>query len=206
MATASTLRIGPPDHGRSMTLDEFLDAEQAEGYLYELARGVLEVTRVPNDPHGLIEWFLFGRLRDYERDHPGVFFRVGGGSSTQILLPGLASGRNPDVAVVSRNAPKDEQGRRLPSMVIEIVSEGREAHDRDYVAKRQEYLAFGLLEYWIVDRFERNITVLVRRGDIWSERVFSDDQSAEGVFLPGFAVRLLDLWDAAAFDPKETDS
>jgi len=45
MAT-TTLRIGPADQGRAMTLDEFLDAEEEPGYCYELARGVLEVTEV----------------------------------------------------------------------------------------------------------------------------------------------------------------
>ena len=51
MSTLAT-RIGPADHGRAMTLEEFRDAEEEPGYRYELARGVLEVTEVPNDPHG----------------------------------------------------------------------------------------------------------------------------------------------------------
>ena len=80
---------------------------------------------------------------------------------------------------------------------MEIVSEGREARDRDYVAKRQEYLAYGLLEYWIVDPFERKVTVLTRRGDLWHEQIFLGDQSAEGLVLPGFSIRLPDLWAAA---------
>ena len=46
MATIAT-RIGPADHGRAMTLEEFREAEEEEGYRYELARGVLEVTEVP---------------------------------------------------------------------------------------------------------------------------------------------------------------
>ena len=33
---ASSIRIGPADHGRSMTLDEFLEAEEQQGYRYEL--------------------------------------------------------------------------------------------------------------------------------------------------------------------------
>ena len=47
MATVTTpLRIGPADRGRTMTLEEFLDADVEEGYRYELARGVLEVNQV----------------------------------------------------------------------------------------------------------------------------------------------------------------
>jgi len=53
MATVN-LRIGPADNGRRMTVDEFRKAEEQPGYLYELARGVLEVTEVPGDDHGQI--------------------------------------------------------------------------------------------------------------------------------------------------------
>ena len=53
MAT-TRIQIGPADHGRRLTLDEFREAEEEPGYRYELARGVLEVTEVPNDPHGQI--------------------------------------------------------------------------------------------------------------------------------------------------------
>ena len=51
---AAPLRIGLADHGRTMTLEEFREAEELEGYIYELARGVLEVSEVPNDPHGVV--------------------------------------------------------------------------------------------------------------------------------------------------------
>ena len=50
MATTTAILLGPADHGRTMSLDEFMEAEVEEGYRYELARGVIEVTQVPNDP------------------------------------------------------------------------------------------------------------------------------------------------------------
>ena len=53
MATLRT-RIGPADHGRLMTLDEFHDAQEQPGYLYELAQGVLEVVEVPGDDHAQV--------------------------------------------------------------------------------------------------------------------------------------------------------
>ncbi len=36
MATVTMLRIGPANHGRKMSLEEFLDADAEEGYRYEL--------------------------------------------------------------------------------------------------------------------------------------------------------------------------
>src|SRR5579875_376512 len=53
MATAITrLCIGPADHGRRMTLQEFRDAEEQEGSRYERARGALEVSQGPDEPPG----------------------------------------------------------------------------------------------------------------------------------------------------------
>jgi Uma2 family endonuclease len=203
MATVSAIRIGPADHGRRMTLEEFFDAEETEGYRYELARGVLEVTQIPNDPHGDLQWFLIAAIAAFDQEHRGLIRRVGGGDSTRLWLPGLVSSRHPDVAVVFRNASRDWHDHRIPSLVMEIVSKGREARDRDYVAKRQEYLAYGLLEYWIIDHFERKVTVLTRRGDLWHEQIFSGDQSAQGRLLPGFSVKLVDLWNATEPDPDD---
>ena len=38
------------------------------------------------------------------------------------------------------------------------------------------------------------MTVLIRDGDVWIERVFQGDQTAEGLVLPGFALPLAELW------------
>lgn len=194
MATVTPTRLGPADHGRLMTLEEFRDADEEPGYRYELARGVLEVTEVPNDPHGYVVFNLYTALALYHQAHPRTILRFGGAGEFRLWLPGMDSGRNPDVAVVLRGTPLGPRGRRPPSLVIEIVSEGSEAHDRDYIIKREEYLRYGLSEYWIVDPILRRVTVLLRDGAIWVERVFADGQTAEGLALPGFRVPVADLW------------
>ena len=125
MATVTTpLRIGPADHGRTMTLEEFLDADVEEGYRYELARGVLEVNQVANDPHGDVVCNLYRGVARYDEQHPGVIHSFGGGNEFQFIIPGLASGRNPDLGVVLRGAPRDWRGRRLPALAAEVVSRG----------------------------------------------------------------------------------
>lgn len=204
-STSVAIQIGPTDNGRAMTLQEFLDAEVVEGYRYELARGVLEVTEVPNEPHGDIEWFLGRLLALYDLSRPGFIRRVAMGGSTRLWLPGMVSGRNPDIAVILQNAPRDYRSRRIPVLAIEIVSPGRLARERDYVTKREEYLAYGLLEYWIVDPIETRVTVLTRQGDLWAERIFQGDQTAEGVALPGLMVHLPELWAAAEDDRLATE-
>jgi Uma2 family endonuclease len=205
MSTATQHRLSLADHGRRMTLQEFLDADEGDGYRYELARGVLEVTEVPNEPHEMIVFHLLDEIAAYGRTHPGTIHRWGGASAFRLWLPGLVSGRNPDVAVALQGAPKDYRKRRIPSLVMEVVSPGPEAHIRDYVTKREEYLAYGLLEYWIGDPIERRITVLTRRGDVWDEHVFAGEQAATGLVLPGFVVRLPDLWAAAEGEDEAAD-
>ncbi|WP_169978120.1 Uma2 family endonuclease [Tautonia rosea] len=197
-STSETIHLGPLDHGRRLTLQEFLDADTEEGYRYELARGFLEVTSFPGEDHGLIVWNLIHSLNDFDRNHPGLIHRAGGGG--ELRLPGFGSGRHPDVAVVLRNAPKDLRGVRVPSLVMEVVSPGAEARERDYTTKREEYLAFGLFEYWIVDPIDRRITVLIRDAGTWVERPFTETQTAEGLVLPGFLVPVAELFAAAADD------
>jgi len=42
--------------------------------------------------------------------------------------------------------------------VIEHVSKGRRNRQRDYEAKRREYLDAGSPEYWVIDRFRRSFS------------------------------------------------
>ena len=47
----TALHIGPHDHGRELTDDEFVAADYEEGYKYELIDGSLYVSPQPNLPH-----------------------------------------------------------------------------------------------------------------------------------------------------------
>src|SRR3954447_2459950 len=64
-------QIGPADHGRKMTLDEFREAEEQPGFRYELAGGVLEVTEVPNDSHWQVVDNFHEAMSTHRRQHPG---------------------------------------------------------------------------------------------------------------------------------------
>jgi Uma2 family endonuclease len=207
MATVtSNLRIGPADHGSMMTLTDFFEAEEEQGYRYELARGVLEVSEVPSDPHALLVWIILRLIAAYDLNHPGIIERAGGGGEFRFWLPGMMSGRHPDVGVVLRGTPKDWRGRRPAALAFEVVSEGREARDCDYIAKRAEYLAYGLREYWIVDPVTKSVTILIRDGDSWIERVYQDDEQAVSLVLPGFSIRVADLWHEAEVDEAAAEN
>jgi Uma2 family endonuclease len=191
MATITT-RIGPLDNGRAMTIDEFLEAEEELGYRYELARGVLEVTHVPGPTHGQVVCNLYRIVAFYDHFRQGFILRWGGGSEFRLWLPAMTSGRNPDLAVVLAASPKNLDGDRAPALVAEVVS--KSSVDRDYKAKREEYLAFGLLEYWIIDYLDRKLTLLVRNGDVWVEVLCPEDQPIPSLVLPGLTATVSDLW------------
>jgi len=86
---------------------------------------------------------------------------------------------------------------------MEVVSEGSEAHERDYVTSREEYLAFGIREYWIVDQIARCVTILVRDGDAWVEQQFLEGQQAVSTILPGLAIGVSELWAGAEDEHDE---
>lgn len=201
MATA-TLTLSTRDHGRPFRLIDFLAADVEEGHVYELNRGVLDVTKVPGTMHRQVCWNLDRCFARYDLARPGAILCAGGGSEFQLVIPEFASGRNPDAAVILRPEPTTEDRNPRPALAAEVVS--RRSVHRDYVLKREEYLAYGLLEYWIVDFWARKLTMLVRVGDAWTEQVLTDGSAAiPSVALPGLVTTVGDLW--ADLDFYETD-
>ncbi len=198
MATVRT-RIGPADHGRKMTLEEFWDAEEQSGYLYELARGVLEVSEIPGIQHWQVVDNLHEAFSTYRREHPESILRIGHGSDVRYIIPELETDRHPDLAVVFRGTvQRDFRGRSLPVLGVEVVSPGIRAKKRDYLDKREDYLAVGLLEYWIVDPELRQITVLSRREvdgvAAWDEQIYRGDEVIANECLPESAGTVAELW------------
>jgi Uma2 family endonuclease len=193
------LRIGPADQGRKMTLQEFWDAEEETGYLYELARGVLEVSEIPGDLHWQVIHNLHELFSLHGRQYPGLIHRIGHGSEVRYIIPEFETDRHPDLAILFRGETRhDVKGRVVSVLGVEVVSPGKRSRDRDYLDKRTDYLAFGLLEYWIVDPDLRQATVLARREvdgvPAWEERIFSGDDVILSDLLPGFAGIVSELW------------
>jgi Uma2 family endonuclease len=193
MATI-TRRIGPADHGQRISLDEFVDADFEEGWLYELAGGVIDVTQVPGVHHGQIVRRIAALFIIYDRNHPQVVHYGAGGGECRIRLPGMQSDRHPDQAIYLTPEPKsgDIWAQWVPEIVVEVVGKGGE--ERDYVEKREEYLRAGVQEYWILNPETRRLLILQRAGDIWSELTVSPGETYRTRLLPGLEVRPDDLF------------
>ncbi len=192
----TTTIIGPNDHGRPMTLDEFDLAEGVEGHLYELGRGVIVVTDVPGIPHLAQVSALRRQLYAYDAAHPGVIFDIAAGSDAKILVADDQSERHPDLFIYKTSPPDtDVWSTWIPEIVIEVVSP-RSAH-RDYEEKPAEYLAFGVSEYWIVDAAKQEMSVLRRSRGQWARSAVKPGDTYQTRLLPAFTLDVAAVLNAA---------
>lgn len=61
-----------------------------------------------------------------------------------------------------------------PLLVVEVVS--TESIKRDYQKKAQEYAAFKIPEYWVIDPIEQKITVFTLANNQYKATVFTGNQ------------------------------
>ena len=194
MATATRrLTIGPNDHGRAMSLDDFIAAEWTDGWLYELSRGIVDLTEVPGLPHGRIVYRVARLFILYDVDHPGIINYQAGGGECRIRLPWMVSDRHPDQAVYTYPDPKGPNlwANWVPAIVVEVLS--RRGEHRDFVLKREEYRRMGVGEYWILDRYARVMHVDRRVVDGWAELILAEGEVHRTALLPGLEANVGEL-------------
>src|SRR5262249_59068749 len=92
MTTAVVL--GPADHGRPITREEFESARSQEGYRYELIEGKVYVTPAPNLPHDRIWHWVHSLLEDYGEAHPDILNYVT--PRARVILPEAVEETNPE--------------------------------------------------------------------------------------------------------------
>jgi len=90
-----------------------------------------------------------------------------------------------------------------PAIIAEFVSAGRRNWIRDYETKRDEYLAIGVREYWVIDRFRHTLTVFRLQGGRVRKRIFSIKLTYKTDLLPGFKLPLARLFALADRWPSE---
>ena len=185
------IHVGPADHGRAMSLDDFEGAVVQEGYFYELNKGVIEASGVPHPRHAVETAAVRNQLVMYEEATPGVVYLIGGGSDAKVMVEDDQSERHPDLFVYLTPPPaveRDVWSHWIPAIVVEVVSES--SIRRDYEEKPSEYLAFGVGEYWIVDGLRRRMTAHTRWRGQWKRRELKPTQKYATPLLPGFKLDL----------------
>ncbi len=197
MTVQTVIEIGPKDHGRPMTLDDFVSARGQEGYHYELIEGKAYVATAPNLPQNFNEEWLNDQLRDYRRLHPEVINYVT--AKARVFVPGHNDLTNPEPDLAAyHNFPRRSRIREInwrlvsPLLVVEVMSEDDPWKDltRNVELYRQ---VPSIREYWIVDPREDpdapTMRVYRRRGRGWQKPI---DLAAGDTYttpmLPGFAL------------------
>lgn len=182
---ARAIVVGPEHDGQRMSLAEFDTAEGKPGYLYELSRGTITVTNVPDWPHQFQVHAAHQQFSAHLLRHPEQIALISEGSGCKVLLSTLQSERHPDLSIYTDFPPAGAQvwATWIAAIVLEIVSKGSE--QRDYVEKREEYLQFGVREYWILDAAKGEMLVLRRQGGAWTEHVLRPPQLYRTPLLPG---------------------
>jgi|ERR1051325_5134182 hypothetical protein len=97
--TKAKTKIGRRDHGRKMSLKAFEFVETEEGWLYELARGYVVVSDVPNFPHMRQALFQCENVDHYKVENPGRIYAVLTGSECKLPIPEWESERHPDISI-----------------------------------------------------------------------------------------------------------
>ena len=82
----------------------------------------------------------------------------------------------------------------VPTIAIEFVSDSSRDRKRDYLEKREEYAEIGVREYWVIDRFQRTMTVFLATE---SEHIVHEHQTYTTDLLPGFELPLQQLLEIA---------
>jgi Uma2 family endonuclease len=188
--------IGPDSAGLLMTPEEF-DAitESDDLYSYELIRGVLVVNPIPSEqeaePNELLGFFL----NLYREQHPQ-------GSALDLTLQERYvrlpdSRRKADRVIWAGLGRRPNPREDVPTIVVEFVSAGKRDWRRDYVEKRRDYLELGVSEYWLIDRFQRIMTVYRNAPAGATETVIPEGQTYHTPLLPGFELPLARLLAAA---------
>jgi Uma2 family endonuclease len=182
--------------GTLMTPEEFDAVEEYdEEYRYELIHGVLVVNPIPlaaeTDPNEELGHLL----RNYQEQHPQ-------GRTLNLTLPQQyvrtrTSRRLADRLIWAGLGRVPNRRRDLPSIVVEFVSARRRDRQRDYIDKRQEYRELGIPEYWIIDRFQRTLTMIRHRPDGEEELTRGAQEVYTTPLLPGFELSLAALFAVA---------
>jgi Uma2 family endonuclease len=154
---------------------------------YEIIDGELFMTRSPHRRHQQVCGKIFRQL-DVWSDASGL--------GETIVAPGLifseADSVIPDVVWVSRERLaqiEDEAGHLTgaPELVVEVLSSGKQNELRDKEAKLKLYSVQGVQEYWIVDRFTKQVEVYRReKARLVLVATLLGDDEITSPLLPGF--------------------
>jgi Uma2 family endonuclease len=159
MSAAPKSPFGTDYAGLRMTAEEYFAIGET-GQRYELIDGVVFMSPAPTTRHQRIRDLLSAQIIAIEETMPGLIsvseadLRLTRGKVYQPDLLAYRPGR-------LRELP--ERLVEPPDLIVEILSEGTKS--LDLITKRDDYEAFGVREYWVVDQDTVTARVWRRSGE-----------------------------------------
>jgi Uma2 family endonuclease len=194
MVMPTVLKIGPADHGRRMSFDEYMAGDYQEGYQYEIIDGRLYVSPLAAAPMGLVERWIYLKLQYYSERYPEILNFVY--SKCRVFVPGRRgiTAPEPDVAAY-RDFPLNLPFRKIrwqdvsPVLVVEVLS--LDDPDKDLVRNVELYLQVRTIrEYWLFDPRpdpeQPSLRVFRRHGKNWRVADFAFGETYTTKLLPAF--------------------
>lgn len=172
---------------------EDLEFLPADSYRYELWEGRLVRRKASKPRHGIVAGRIVTHLGAYLLQHhigdihvADAGFRAGPGES--LYCPDAAYVSNERMALASL----DEFVPFAPDIAVEVRSPDN-TH-RQLERKARHYVAHGAQYVWVF--YPRTKSVRVHRPDVATETLHADDHLLAEDLLPGFTVRVGDLFPA----------
>lgn len=181
-----------PQFGEPMTLEEW--AAMPEDEPGELVDGRLEEEEVPDLVHERAVIWL-ARVLDIWLGLRGFVF---GSDAKYVVRPNR--GRKPDLAAYltadGSRLPRRGIVRVPPDIVVEVVSASPRDERRDRIEKMDEYAAFGVRFYWILDPGLQSLEIFELTGGRYARAARATEGKMESVpGCDGLAIDLDELWN-----------
>jgi Uma2 family endonuclease len=171
---------GVVKHPRFESFEDYLEYTDSNNRLYELFNG--ELVEVPPESGfniGIANFLLAAFL-------PIVGYLRVRGHGLELEVNGEPRNRYPDLTIIKAEhieQLRDRNTVRLsmapPDLVVEVVSPGNLQHDRDYIAKRNQYQDREIPLYWIVDPPVKEITVLTLTSSGYQSQIYRDSDKLQ---------------------------
>ena len=181
---------------RFKSFEEYLAYEDDTDQLYELFNG--ELIAVPTESGLNFEIATFLLLKFAEI----VGYRRVRGNGLELEVHGEPKNRFSDLTIIREEHIAQLAKRNTiclsmlpPLVVVEVVSPGELQWERDYVAKRQQYQACGIPEYWIVDPQTQTVLILELISGCYQEvGNFKETMTIQSPIFPQLALVVNELF------------
>lgn len=196
MATA--LKLGKADHGRRLTLEEYLEGDYEGGYKYEIIHAWLYVSPLPAFSAEDIKEWLAELLRLYAQECPEVINGVYAPARVFVPAGGEVTAPEPDIVCYQGLPPRSRRrgtnwDRISPILVVEIISPDDPGNG--LTRNPPLYLSVpSIREYWVLDPrpdpYQPSLVVHRRQGRRWRTINVPHRGTYTTRLLPGFSLTI----------------